>query len=162
MGAITVQEIGFNHTDYKDIYKYKDKYRPAFLLSHRDKKGSIVLNEHSCFLRYDLENINHQYEIPYTDIRAILSEPITYKSRFSCIQFTIELHSYHQWLDACDKLYEETQDDDIFPDNIMYEEEDYAIYSSVCETRKGTPCSLQEAMSALEKLISKESTSPRN
>jgi hypothetical protein len=145
--------IPFFHTDYKDIYQYRSKSRPAFLLSHKDKQGSIFLKETFCELRYDLENRHHQYEIPYTDIRAILSESLTYKKKFSCTRFTIELHSYHRWLDASERLYAETLDEDISTNDVVYEEEDFVVYSSVCESKDGKPCSLRGAMSALVQRI---------
>jgi hypothetical protein len=144
-----VQEIKFFHTDYKDIYRYQGNNFPAFLLSHKDKTGIILLKETSCIIKYDLENQNHQHEIPYSDIRAILSEPVTFKNKFSSIQFTIALYSTQQYEDAIEKLYTETRDEDASPDGIEYAE-DYIIYSSVCESKNMQPCSLKKAMSVLE------------
>lgn len=148
-------DVVFFHTDYNDIYRYRGKSRPVFLLSHKDKKGSILLKETSCVLKYDLEKRTHQHEIPYEDIKSISAESVTYKKKFCCTVFTIALHSAQQWRETDEKLFVETQDEDLSPAMLGGPEykEDYIIYSSVCESKDGLPCSLQIAMAALEKRV---------
>lgn len=152
-----MQEIRFQYTPYDDIVSYMRKYTPpALLLPRRDRTGYLLLDERD-FIIYTPLHKNTQAEhpddmrIPYADVRKVVAEPMILQKKLVTTQYIIARHSAYRWQQAEDRIFEKTQDEDLSPDMVggpVFVDDIY-IHSSVCETKKGMPCSLEAALSAL-------------